>query len=54
MTGLFSLGMLSLVLVGGVIGDLLGRRRILLIGLGGLVAAKLSRLNFAATAPGLP
>lgn len=40
-SGLFSLALLALILVGGVIGDLRGRRRVLLVGLGGLVVANL-------------
>jgi MFS transporter, DHA2 family, multidrug resistance protein len=40
-TGLFSLGLLAIVLTAGVLGDLVGRRRVLLIGLGGLVVAHL-------------
>lgn len=40
-TGLFTLSLLALVLIGGVLGDLSGRKRLLLIGLGGLVVAHL-------------
>lgn len=49
LTSMFSLTMLAFVLLGGVIGDLYGRRRILLVGLGGVVVANLLLLFSPAT-----
>lgn len=43
-----SLGALAFLLIGGVLGDIFGRRRVLLIGLGGLLAANLLTLLSAA------
>lgn len=43
-----SLGALAFLLIGGVMGDIFGRRRVLLIGLGGLLAANLMTLLSAA------
>ncbi|NTU78161.1 MAG: MFS transporter [Chloroflexales bacterium] len=47
---LVALGALAFLLVGGVLGDIFGRQRVLLIGLGGLIAANLLAV-VAPTAP---
>ncbi|NTU83883.1 MAG: MFS transporter [Chloroflexales bacterium] len=44
------LGALAFLLIGGVLGDIFGRRRVMQIGLGGLIAANL----FAVVAPSAP
>lgn len=45
-----SLGALSFLLIGGVLGDIFGRRRVMLIGLGGLIVGNLLAL-FAQSVP---